>query len=491
MRTVICAIAAAAAFAGVAQAQVAPATDWSAQLEGDARALHRVYLDSHPGAVDSENPTFRVYLDRGLATALTRARTARSFADYFWAMREYVAGFDDVHVQFTTTPEAPKLDAAWPGFLTREEDGVHRVAAREDGPDAPPLGAALVACDGRATERLAADLVGRWRGLWNLAATHDRHAWRLFLDAQNAYQARPERCDFAADGTTRTWTLRWRPLPEADLQARAKDLTAPSPAPIEMRTIGPGRVWISAGSFTSDASSPNGKALVELGKRLDAERRTLASAQVVVLDVRGNGGGSSYWGDRIAASIWGGAAAKAAKPSSEGVDWRVSDANIAELAGYRTDEKAPMLLKLWAGRIESGLRKAKAEGRPLWREGGGGSRAARTPVAIGGAGRKVFVLTDSTCASACLDALDVWLELGAVHVGRETSADSPYMEIRQETLPSGLARISVPMKVYRGRPRGANQPYRPAHRFSAADLRDTAALEAKILALAGAPESRP
>jgi hypothetical protein len=39
------------------------------------------------------------------------------------------------------------------------------------------------------------------------------------------------------------------------------------------------------------------------------------------------------------------------------------------------------------------------------------------------------------------------------------------------------------MKVYRGRPRGSNQPYRPAHRIDAA-MSDTPAVEAAILRLA-------
>jgi hypothetical protein len=42
------------------------------------------------------------------------------------------------------------------------------------------------------------------------------------------------------------------------------------------------------------------------------------------------------------------------------------------------------------------------------------------------------------------------------------------------------------MKVYRGRPRGANQPYRPAHELKA-DLRDSTAIEAEIVALAVGP----
>jgi hypothetical protein len=139
------------------------------------------------------------------------------------------------------------------------------------------------------------------------------------------------------------------------------------------------------------------------------------------------------------------------------------------------------------------MRRAQAAGQPLWREtsplGGllGGKDKARPRIDPAKANTRatVYVLTDATCASACLDAMDVWKALGAIHVGRETSADSLYMETRAQPLPSGYGQLSVPMKVYRGRPRGANQPYRPVHRIDA-PMSDTPAVEAAILRLAQA-----
>lgn len=69
--------------------------------------------------------------------------------------------------------------------------------------------------------------------------------------------------------------------------------------------------------------------------------------------------------------------------------------------------------------------------------------------------------------------------MGAVQVGRETSADTVYMEIRQASLPSGLAEVAVPMKVYRGRARGNNEPQRPQYVIEG-DMSDDAALLASI-----------
>jgi hypothetical protein len=56
------------------------------------------------------------------------------------------------------------------------------------------------------------------------------------------------------------------------------------------------------------------------------------------------------------------------------------------------------------------------------------------------------------------------------------------MDIRPQVLPSGYLRITVPMKVYRERPRGSNVPYKP-HLAFPGDLADTGALETWILSL--------
>ena len=124
-----------------------------------------------------------------------------------------------------------------------------------------------------------------------------------------------------------------------------------------------------------------------------------------------------------------------------------------------------------------------AAGRPLWRQGEGTDDApAAGPAAAPQFAGRAYVLTDAACASACLDAVDLWKALGAVQVGGETSADTLYMEIREQPLPSEMAVLRLPMKVYRGRPRGLNEPHRPEHLWSG-NMADTAGIEAWIAGL--------
>ena len=77
--------------------------DWSATLVQDATGLHDIMVDSHPGTHDPLNPAFRPRLDRGLELALERAKTTTDAGGWWWALRAYVASFEDGHVGINVT----------------------------------------------------------------------------------------------------------------------------------------------------------------------------------------------------------------------------------------------------------------------------------------------------------------------------------------------------------------------------------------------------
>lgn len=317
-----------------------------------------------------------------------------------------------------------------------------------------------------------------------MTSQHDQHSWRLFLDADNPYVTLPSRCRFSVAGTEREYILNWVPLSGPEFQRESQTASQAYRTATGVRPFGARGLWISAGSFDGNTSTLQGRQISELLASLRSQKALIASADRIVLDVRGNGGGSSRWGNDIAELIWGRKVAAAAKPQSSGVDWRPSAANIAAIEDYVRGPGTGFFARMFMARIVSGLKSALAAGQPLWREKSPTStrKVPGSPVSTGPGGKKVYILADGGCASACLDAMDVWTAAGAIPIGRETAADSPYMEIRRQQLPSGLSIISVPMKVYRGRPRGANVPFRPVHRFDG-DMRDEAALQAWIAGL--------
>jgi hypothetical protein len=463
--------------------------DWAAALRQDAQALHDDIAANHPGPLNRDDPGFSALNDRALALALQRAARTRDYAGYRFALDGYAAAFDDGHLSIGPARDAPALAGAWPGFLTAyRADGRQAVATRAA--DAPvPLGAVLVGCDGVPAERLAALRVGQFAGRWSLQSRRMGLGRNLFVDAGNPWVARPRVCTFQVDGAERRVTLSWRafgPNEAGERLGAAGGRRAREP--IGQRTLADGTRWITLSGFDGDPAGADAKALVPLIRALQADRAALAAAPRIVLDLRGNDGGSSDWSRQVAAVLWGQARMEAAAQSRSYAEWRASPTVLATLERYRARfDAAPdasPAMRAWARTNSAGVAGAIAAGQGLWREPEDAEPAAVSPAAMPVpllAGRVYFV-TDWGCGSACLDAADLWRALGAVQVGQETSADTLYMDVRGTVSPSGLSQWSVPMKVWRGRARGSNQPLVPVHRYDG-DLADTAALERWIATL--------
>lgn len=488
------------ALAGPAPAQdAAPApvpapADWGAALAQDAQAFHDVIVDSHPGPVDPENPGFTAHLEAGLALALDRARTADSYETWYFALQDYAASFNDGHLALKDWAGMGHVwTAHWPGFLTGLRTGPdgerHEVVFSRD-PAAPPEGAVLVGCDGRPAGALAAEVIGRGAGRWSLPSRRAIYAATLFVDQHNPWVRRAEQCEFRVGTETRPYRLTWRELPDAVRDEGFAAARSPRfTAPIELRPWSGGQ-WIGLGGFNGDPASADGVALTALQAAVEARADEIREAPAVVFDLRGNGGGSSAWINALATTLWGEAEVTARSPEAEAVDWRTSEKNLATIEEYKVLMGSNPEVLAWLTTVADGLRAARAEGRPLWRN----AEAAEETPAAPPAGpspmkARTWVLTDSGCASACLDAVDLLKALGATQVGQETSGDTAYMEVRDEPLPGGRVVARVPMKVYRGRPRGDNETHVPVHAWTGA-LADTAGIEAWLAGLDAAAARR-
>ncbi len=482
----------AASAASAQETPVAAPADWGQALRDDARAFHDIIADSHPGPADVENPGFNARLDAGLALALERAETADSYEHWYFAMQTFVASFDDGHLGLRDwAAMGHRWTADWPGFLTglRVDAGAerHEVVFRKD-EAAPPVGAVLVGCDGRPAEALAAEIIGRGAGRWSMASRRAAYAATLFVDQHNPWVRRPEQCDFRLGDEVRRYTLDWRDLPDEVRDAGFAAARSPRfTTGIELRPWGGGQ-WISLGGFNGDPASADGVRLTALTAEVAARADDIRSAPAVVFDLRGNNGGSSSWIYGLARSLWGADHVAWRQPESSAVDWRASEQNLAAVESYKILLGPDPEVQAWLDRISTGLAAARAAGEPLWRQADDEPPAAE-PATPSPMRARTWVLTDSGCASACLDAVDLLKALGAVHLGQETSGDTVYMEIREQPLPGGRVTARVPMKVYRGRARGNNETYVPDHAWAGA-LSDTAGIEAWIAGLDAAAARR-
>ncbi|HDS1221374.1 hypothetical protein B9Y76_11270 [Stenotrophomonas maltophilia] len=458
--------------------------DWPDTLLKDLDAADAALRGSHPGAVDLRNPGFGAQLDEAQALAHSRANRVTNYQGYWWAMKGYAAFFNDGHVSLNALAGAPDVPTQWPGFLTGFDGDAQLVMTVDGGPGHPPLGARLLSCDGIDAQTLAARRVGDFSGRWNLLASRIHGGGEVLLDQGNPFVPTLRTCVFQVDGHEKSYVLQWQPLQAAQRKERLAD-TRRSFRPANGWHIMPdGGYWITTSSFNADPTEQNFKELTALLEQLAPKAEALQQAPSVVLDVRGNSGGASQWSIELARLIWGRAAVDVL-PDPSWVEWRTSEANIAQLRSFlqklvQAPDASPELRRMLES-VTAGMAQARGRGEALWREPSEASAdAAPTPGPAAPLRKgRVVIVADAACGSACLDALDLWKRLGAVQVGVETSADSLYMDVRPERLPSGLARISVPMKVFRGRVRGSNEPHVPDHRYTG-DMRDTAALEAWI-----------
>lgn len=461
--------------------------DWSATLRQDAQALHDIVVESHPGMHDHLNPEFGARVEAGLAEALERARQVNDAGGYWWAMRAYVASFEDGHMGINLTAPGG-LPVRWPGFLTVYRGGRHVVVERDDSvAGTPPVGARLIACDGRSADDLARDRIGVYRGRWTLESQRVTWGDWLFLNAANPLIPDLEECRFETGDGERSFALEWRSISDEALRDRRLRANRRPQTDFAMTRLEDGGWWISTPSFNGDPQGESHRELTAIIERMKAGQADLRAAPYVVFDLRGNDGGSSHWSNEMAAVLWGEAwMADHPEPPIESIDWRASADNLATVQGYfdqwtAAGESAQRIN--WAREIVDGMTAARAAGQPYWRDmAAPPAPRAEGPAAPRLVAGKVYVLTDPVCASACLDAVDLWKAAGAIQIGRETSADTVYMDVRAAELPSGLARLVLPMKVWRGRARGNNEPHSPAHVFDG-DMSDEASLRAWVRGL--------
>ncbi len=442
--------------------------DWPTLAVGDLRAMHELIRDNHPGPVDAANRQFSAWLEAGLAETLPLAEAAQSRGAYEYALRVYANGFADGHLGVRLPPQD---DALWPGFLTTTDaQGVTRVSVTTLG--SVPLGAALLGCDGQDAAALMYRRVQR--PLANPAIPQKlglASPW-LMVAADDA--APPfARCRFDEAGAEREVDLRWQSIPQTMLQQRITEAQGIPRPPLGLREVA--GVWfVSLPSFQwAGADLASMQAFLA---DLSQHAAQLHAARHVLIDLRGNDGGNSAWGDEVASALWGGSHVSALEDSLDGsVDWRVSERNAAAV---QSDAAAAHAAGHAEESEEFSVIAAKMDALS-----GSGTALLPAPEPVGPAPEPfaspfrnpVYVLTEPHCASACLDFMDLLRRLpGVVQVGLPTSADTTYLEVAFARLPGEQATLVYPMKVYRNRARGNNEWYDPAIAWPGSAMTDEA-----------------
>lgn len=430
----------------------ANANPWSELAIEDLHGIHDIIRDNHPGPVDPENPHFRDWMEGGLVKAMAKARVARNYSDYFRALQFYANGFEDGHLNIF--PIVAPQSADWPGFVigTGAEGSPEVISAESD--SGVKVGDRIESCDGQPIDALMRTRTDPY--FWNRAIPQARLMWvsQMFVANPDEQDSRLKSCRFSSGEVK----LNWRSSPVDALQKKIDPRLADTPFALT-QVAGVWFVRVPRFYFKLANDQKSYEALIDDLKAKASELRKAT----VVFDVRGNPGGNSDLGYEVASALWGESWPKRIRSSLDWtVDWRVSHANIQ------------MVAKEGQTALVQAMNEAQAQRKTLVAFNNPPAKPTDTPPPDPVIGR-VFLLTDSVCASACLDFADLMLHIpGVVQVGGATYADAVYIDGNVLPLPSGLTKIAYGMKVYRHRIRGNNQWYEPKYRRPGGQMTDEA-----------------
>ena len=453
--------------------------DWKNLTISDLSVMRQLIVTSHPGAIDSSNEAFTDWVEQGYLEASQLSKRVSSRKDSQAVLNFYIAGFKDGHVGVNQPNQG---NSSWAGFILdmQGQSFVVKHVAKNWPVPLPPIDSKVISCDDKSVhEILESELSPYIDRRLNLNSTWLHLAKQLTVDdASYPVLSRDlsKSCLVVLpNGEKQSFTLLW----QEDRGQLEAFLRQPQP-PQALQILGGGRYWIHVSNFMPSAAEN-----ASLDKMLDVIK-SINDAKLVVLDTRGNRGGNSLVGAEILSALFGSQWVKSLDESSAYAMWRVSPFALSTLnkalttmeSDYGKNSEAYQFVFSLTKSMELALHEKKDWLRQpstssVDQEGSRGVNAQ-------GFKGKLALVTDSFCASACLDFADVVLAVpGVVHFGLSTSADTLYIDIGSQTLPSG-AQFWLPLKVWRGRTRENNQSYDPQFVFDG-DINDTAAVQKWVL----------
>lgn len=458
-----------------AQPAAAQEPQWPEITRTDVEAAYRLLNEDHPALSRTINDTaFRARLDEGRALALRRAEEVTNAEGYNATMSGLANVAGDKHIWWRSETQPPTI--RWAGLILTRRGDDYIVFSHElaDG-ERSLVGARLISCDGVSADDFAEAKLGGFSAVWSIEAQRIQRAPTLLLDNGIPFVMRPTRCDFLVERRRIPHTLNWREVQRADLAPLVRPALNRGAAGFGVRSF-EGGMWIALQSLDGEATA--------VVRQVREQQAQLRAASIVVLDMRGNGGGNSEFGAQIARVLFGSARFGHVYRGGGGdcsTVWRVSPRNLATMRGYvtRFAESNP---EFAAGMREVVARAERAEAAGEEFSGPttcANERSARGDPPAQAATGTIVLLTDNTCFSSCLIVTDMFRRLGALHVGQATDAATHYFEVREELLPSGRSYFST-LQAFSPLTPQQMGPYEPEIRYES-DISDTAALEAWVV----------
>jgi len=464
-------LTAASALVMTLSAAAAHAQDFRALAQQDLAKMDEEIRANHPALTTQgvESQAFRGWLDSGLGQAQGFTNRVNSFDSYFYLMRYYANGFRDPSVRTNATVDllGPYYATSWAGVATGWRDGKYVVTYVQPGlRRAPQIGSVVTECNGQPIEEFAKGKLDLWEGDLNTQAGRVYSAPYLLWNRNNPFtRGIPQTCKFQQGrGRPRDVELQIQPVtPQVMEAAYRATVFMPGAQPLAIEDVN-GRPWVRVNTLADEADWRGFNA------QLEGAVETLRGPNGFVLDLRA-ASQDEYTSLRraygVANRIWSPEYTVSRQPAAESITYRASADNRAwfadTLARMEADaafaaenpaviEETRAVVAAFDAALAAGQDTFSLQGRPAPADTG-----ASNPVQ-----GPVVVLVDQGCAGACLDLLDLLVQLPNVRiVGTPTSGGSIFVEPTLLRLPSNYADLEYGHKAWTGRARGHLQPVTP------------------------------
>ncbi|AVG17263.1 hypothetical protein CFN79_16125 [Chromobacterium vaccinii] len=417
------------------------------------------------------------WFDFGYAEAVELTKKVSAKDELFIPSIYYVVGFKDSHLNLILQDKNDFL--YWQGWRAKLVNGDMIVDEVSDEWPVrlPPLGACCVGCDGVKPLHYIRSGVARF-----VDVRDHLDGWvKKMMDFASVRKGSlykfcplPSVCDFRlSDGSIETYTMFSKKIDEEGYNKSTDINFKPG-----VHEIDRGIYWMNISDFM-----PGREGDVAWGEFLK-QVKELESVDVLVLDTRGNQGGSSFYGVELLEAIYG----------KDYIEWLANRDCEKSYAAWKVSpfifkyieqvnccmesaENCPKEFRKWIDDLKGNVTWAWNSGLEWLVEWGGRKEKFMSNPKIL---PKVVLITRSDCRSACLDFVDIVLQLPSViHIGQATGADTIYTEQVIINI-EDLAELCVPIKMWRNRPRESNQAYVPHVKYEG-DINNTAVLQNWVL----------
>lgn len=450
-----------------------PSNGWQMLLQADidsaVKIMNRYYIyASYPGG-----PSWDSVMSSALGKVRGEMRLVKDLESFRAVYRHFIVSFGDAHFGGTVTLQPTSYN--WPKFLVRYTGGKYVIVESET--DTVSIGAALASCDGKPLDQWI-DEVAEFEG-WprGLETTRTAHARILFVDSKNPLYPRPRRCRIDDKDVDLTWT----PISTTRLNELNQRHGTLRNANAGITPFGSNGSWVVINTMM-----PQTTAAADAFNGMIHGAKDLRNKDVIVIDVRGNAGGTYAWFAAFLRELYG------ADYADYYARARLEIRNVmmsipipgsddpgfsAEQNSLKMPEDPPMQVDTRKGSRTVDLPNGNRLTIPPSADEVQPRRAGPPPPnPVKG---RVYVLTDVGCASACLSFIDEMMRFpGVKQIGTETHID------RRSggwpgtlPLPSGIATVGMGGRMVReNRKRGENETWVPTYRFPG-DIADTPAVQ--------------